>query len=437
MFEDGQTMQEFLRDYYAIGMEGYLTAFGGTSPGLRRVADAYQVGKRDLKKILEWNESNYYRTQFGMEAEVWGAYNSEIAKLIDKKPITQVGDGAKYAKEQANFGFTPAAQLDTDQIFGTASEIVIDIFENILGSINKIPISQGLSAKIRESIPDQWRGGTDFQFLKNLSKKAFWNWMDTHLGGAVTADAHGVDTPAAKDIECLDRMISSKAESGGTTHVSSGWDGNVYWDCVGAGGGATQVDRSSTAWDSQLKLPTTVAATGKAWDILNELENLMVAAKKYSTKKRYIALMPDAAGTLIEREFSSESRHVWDGDSYVQENIGGVNTRAGAKYGHPVRSLILAGVTVPCFQSASALPSDNSKYTTTGWGHIYLIDLDSMYIRVDLPATYGETGWGIDAMVQQNYPRSRGVLMGVYQLVCTNFPANAKLCFLKNGSTLS
>ncbi len=167
---------------------------------------------------------------------------------------------------------------------------------------------------------------------------------------------------------------------------------------------------------------------------MNELEDLMVAAKPYSERKRYIALMPDASAMLIGREFSSESRHVWDKESRVSINLNGVDTQPGAEYGWPIRSLILSGVTVPVFTSASALPSDNSKYTSDGWGHIYLIDLDSMFIRVDLPVTYGETGWGLDAMIQQNVPRSRGALIGVYQLVCNNFASNAKLCYLTDGS---
>jgi hypothetical protein len=210
-------------------------------------------------------------------------------------------------------------------------------------------------------------------------------------------------------------------------------DGDICWDCAGT---TTQVDRSSTTdYDSQLKIPTTVVVTGKAWDILNELEDLMAAAKPYADRPyRYIGLCPDAAMNLIQREFSAEARTVLDKEVYVSESLNGVDTRAGPKYGHPVRALSLSGIDVPMFTSASALPSDNSKYTTDGWGHVYIIDLNSMFIRVDLPATYGESGFGMDAMIQQNVPRSRGAILGVYQLVCTKFASNCKLGYLKDGS---
>jgi hypothetical protein len=143
MFENGQSMRDFLAQYYAIGPEAYLSLVGGTHPRLRQVADAYQIGQRDLKKILAYNETNYYRTQYGMACSVWGHYNSEIFKLLDKKPITQVGDGVKYSVEATNYGIAVSSILDTGSIYGTSTETAISTFTNILGAIHKAIISQG------------------------------------------------------------------------------------------------------------------------------------------------------------------------------------------------------------------------------------------------------------------------------------------------------
>jgi len=113
----------------------------------------------------------------------------------------------------------------------------------------------------------------------------------------------------------------------------------------------------------------------------------------------------------------------------VAATIGGISTRPGHEGGFDVGAIVSCGVTIPMF-TTNSVPTLNSKYATgTSVGHIYLIDLDGMYIRVDIPVTYLETGFGSE-MLHQNFLRSRGMLFTLSQLVCTNFLSQAKLAWI-------
>jgi len=286
---------------------------------------------------------------------------------------------------------------------------------------------------IVEKIPEAHPGEPDWDFLKNkVAPLALWNKIDGWLGGSDThADNQGVDTEAGANIECIDRMISNGTESGdGTTYVSAVTDGDIYWDGKGlAGGGTAVIDRSEAAYswtDAQITLGAVTAGT--AFNIMDELDDLMAAAKKYSENKRYIGLTTDSTLNKIESELDPRQRFL-EKQVNVAATIGGISTRPGHEGGFDVGALVLCGVSVPVFTS-NALPVGNSKFTTDTSGHFYLIDLDGMYIRVDIPATFLETGFGAE-MLHQNYLRSRGMLFTVAQLVCTNFQSQAALKWIK------
>jgi len=161
---------------------------------------------------------------------------------------------------------------------------------------------------------------------------------------------------------------------------------------------------------------------------MDELDDLMAAAKPYSENKRYIGLTTDKTLNKIEAELDPKQRFL-EKTVPVQQTIGGISTRPGAQGGFDVGALVLCGVTVPVFTS-NALPTTTTGYSTPTSGHFYLIDLDGMYIRVDIPATYVETGFGAE-MLHQNYFRSRAMLFTICQLVCTNFKSQAALKGIK------
>jgi len=415
MFEQGQTFEQFLDDYYAVGPSGYLQYTG-------RMPDS------DLKKILIHTESNYYEYAYMKQVQLGLSANSEIYKLLDKKPITTTGNSYKY---------TTAHGLDTtaigpggaDAIYGTSTEPTISTVQGITSGVEKVIISRDLHSMVTEKIPEAHPGEPDWDFLKNkLAPLALYDKIDGWLGGGSThATNQGADTPAAKNIECIDRMISNKVDSGAANHVSAAEDGDIYWDGVGTG--TIQFDRSTAPAfaEAQVKSPA-AAGTAEAYNILEEIDDLMADAKKYSENKRYIGLCTDKNLNKVEDEIDPKQRFL-EKQVNVAATIGGISTRPGHEGGFDVGAIVSCGVTIPMFTS-NALPVKNSKYAAgTSNGSIYLIDLDGMYIRVDIPVTFLETGFGAE-MLHQNYLRSRGMLFTLSQLVCTNFLSQAKLSWV-------
>ena len=420
MFEDNQTFEQFLDDYYAVGPTGYLTYTGRLPEG-------------DLKKILVHTADKWYEYAYMKQVQLELCVNSEIYKLLDKKPITTTGNSYKYTKA---LGVEDAATSPGGgfTIFGTPSEPTIGSITGITSGIEKIILSRDLHSMIVEKIPEAHPGEPDWDFLKNkVAPMALWDKIDKWLGGYETAASeHGVDTPALCNIECIDRMISSKAESGtAATYVDLVTDGDIYWNGHGTVVGTDmKIDRSDDTnydWcDAQLVLGASTAGT--AFHIMDQLDDLMADAKKYSENKRYIGLTTDKTLNKVEGELDPKQRFL-EKQVNVAATIGGISTRPGHEGGFDVGALVLCGVTVPVFTS-NALPTMNTVYDTATSGHFYLIDLDGMYIRVDIPATFLETGFGAE-MLNLNYFQSRGMLFTVAQLVCTNFQSQAALKWIK------
>jgi len=415
MFEPGQTFAQFLDDYYAVGPSGYLQYTGTAAPG-------------DLKKILVSTEANWLEYQYMQNVQLMLSVNTEIYKLLDKIPITTFGDSFKYSTA-FNVELTAQESNETDTIFGTPTEPAIATIQGIASGIERTILNRTLHEMVREKMPDAHKGGADWDFLKNtVAPQALWGKIDNWLGGYNGTTTHGVDNPALANIECIDRMISNGVESADSTdYVSTETDGDIYWDGQGTVANG-KIDRSAVAFaDAQVTLPGTAnKAAGKAYNIMEELDDLMAAAKKYSENKRYIGLTTDKTLNLIEGELSPGYRYL-EKTVNVAATIGGISTRPGHTGGFDVGAVVLCGVTVPVFTS-NALPTKNVKCGTgtETAGHFYLIDLDGMFIRVDIPVTYLETGFGAE-MIPVNYWESRAVLFTLCQLVCTNFQSQAAL----------
>jgi len=416
LFPDGQKFDDFLKQYYAVGLKGYLNY----------MAVAEETGGmewEDYKKILTHDETNFYYNNYMAEVQYFGYMQSRIFPLLDKKPIQQALDSFKYTTAHGLLreGIGPGGAT---ALFGAQTEPTVAVIDKIISPIHKVTISRDIHSMIHERIDMARRGGTNWDWIKNdLTPKAFWDYYDMWLGGyEIAANVHGADTPALTHIECIDRMISSKAESGVATHVSAVTDGDIWWD--GSGAGVMAIDRSSaTTWDAQIKLPTT-PGTNENYQILEEVDDLMAVAKKYSDNERYIALTTTAVANLIKDEMGTSQRY--DGsDVKVAFGINGIQTYPGITAGRDVQAIETCGIKVPLFTS-DMLPTLNSVYTTAAAGSLYLIDLDAMFIRVDIPATYLETGFGVE-MLHQDYARSRAMLFGLSQLVCTKFAPHAAL----------
>jgi hypothetical protein len=313
-------------------------------------------------------------------------------------------------------------------LFGAQTEPSISKMEKITSPITKVTLSRDLHSMLHEKLPAVRQGGSTWAWLvRELAPNAFYDYLDMWYGGyEIAANVHGVDTPATTHNECLDRMISNGTESGAANHVSLATDGDVFWD--GSGGGSAKIDRSGDTWaDAQIKLPS-VAGTEEAYEILEEVDDLMVVAKKYSYNKNYIGITTGKTLNYIQDEIAPGHRYL-ETEVNVEMGLGGVNTRPGHTAGVPVQAIITCGVKVPIF-TVESLPTLNSVYTTDTTGHLYIIDQDEIYIRSDMPTTYLETGFGVE-MLHQDYARSRGMLFNVEQLVCKRFAPHMALKWIK------
>lgn len=412
MFEDNQTYKQFLDEYYTVGPKGYLQYTGKQIPGLGS----------DVRKILTSDETNYFASQYAMGVQLYLSAFSEIYKILDKKPITTFGDSYKYTSA-FNVVDTAIGPGGSTTIFGTPTEPSVATISGITGGVENVIMNRDLHSMLKEKIPGN-NGGSDWNWLINtIQPAALAHKIDKWLGGYETATGvHGVDTPALKNIECIDRMISSKAESGtASNYVSTLTDGDIYWDGIGTVANG-KIDRSSaTTWDAQLQLPTSgYVAAGQPYNSLMDIiDDLLSVAKQYSKNKRYAILTTSKTLNLIEKELSPGKRY--DETTQVQQTLNGINTRPGKNAGFDVSSITSCGITMPVFTS-EALPTQGSVYgtATATAGHLYGIDLDELFIRVDLPVTYLETGFGSE-MLAVNYFQSRALLFTVAQLVCTNF----------------
>jgi len=404
MFENGQSYEQFLNEYYSLGPRAYLE-YASLPKG------------SDLQKILLHTETNYYANQFAMGCQLWLSSYSEIYKILDKKPITSFGDSFKYTTAY-NLDSTAHDTEGSTAIFGSPTEPGVSTVTGITSGIERIIMNRSLHDMIKEKIPGA-NGGTDWSWItKEIAPQALAYKIDKWLGGYETAShVHGVDTAAGANIECIDRMISNATESGADGNwVNTKTDGDIIWD--GKGNGSAKFTRSDSTFEANVTLPaTTDYVDGYTYNMMDEIDDLMILCKPYSKNKRYIGLTTNKTLNLIESELSPGQRY--DETTQVQQTIGGINTRPGKVGGFDVTSIKTCGVTVPIFTS-EALPVENSQITgDLTAGHFYLIDLDDLFIRVDMPATYLETGFGSE-MLSVNYFQSRALLFTCAQLICTN-----------------
>jgi hypothetical protein len=185
---------------------------------------------------------------------------------------------------------------------------------------------------------------------------------------AGTGVGHGVDAPATNgtygEVESIDRMITCQAEVVSGTYVSLTTDGNIFWNNAGGPAGAGRYDRNGgTLWDAQVTLPVGSVAAGVAYNILDELDDLMAKAKCYAKQPyNYIALMSPKAMNKIQNEIDPKQRYL-EGPADVTQTIGGVSTRPGVEGGKvSVSSLTICGVKVPCFESPYLMGTASSNW---------------------------------------------------------------------------
>jgi hypothetical protein len=426
MFENNQTFDQFLKDYYAIGPRNYYNYLGRVSG----MSKEEIMEDNELKKILTYDESNYYDPGYSMDVQLQFATFSELYKILDKRPITEVGLSYDYATSMGLSTVAIQPGGATTIFDGSETETGISQIQNIASPVMGVDLARSLTNWIHEGVPGVIRKGGEpnWDFIKNkMAPMTLYNEIDKWLGGLDTAtNVDGVDTPSTTHIEMIDRMITSSAESGATDHVSANTDGDIFWN--GVGSGSAKIDRSGVTWaDAQVKLPTT-PGTEESYEILEEVDTLMRTAKRYSTNKRYAGFTTGATFKKMANEYGGTLNSL---ETEVQVSIGinGLETGPGHTIGFPVQAIWTNNIKVPIFVSET-LPLENSVYTTDTSGHLYIIDLDEMFVRVDMPMTFLETGFGVE-MLHQNYLRSRGLLFIKQNLMATKFACHAAVKWIK------
>jgi len=428
-YDISRDFEMFCRKYYrSIG------------PGARQDPDIQALLKADDR--YDFGSTDYFDPAYSARVTLEALVRStDIYKLLPKTTYITEGDSMQYIKaedsglraflgdETAMFGgdtYIP----DITAIDRIWPAVFASMWEDtrVATELSKVP---GRSSKV------------DLQTILDYKMSHYLNAIDMQLAGTyLSTTVHGVDTPATSTmatVECIDRMLSNGTESGATNHVGTATDGNIFWGKTNITGTDTIVfERAADAapWaNAQVKLPS-VAATEEAYNLLDELDDLMAVAKQYapSDQRNYIGLCSDKALNKIQNELDPKSRVMLEGNMEVTQTLNGVSTRPGVVGGKiSTQALMITGVKVPFFTSThfsgtatSGWLWKNQKYTTGGVGNIYLVNLDNIEIRHLIPITH------------EVYPNfgdwilgNRHVIFSGMQLLCRNFASHAALKYIK------
>jgi len=274
-------------------------------------------------------------------------------------------------------------------------------------------------------------------FLDRIEMMLCGVYNDFSAGGTGSNQGgYGVDSPATgntskAEIECIDRMISNYTESGaGTTYTSAATDGDIYWNTTGTGSSTdAQFDRSAnTTGNATWRTPD--AAVEQAYNICDELDDLMAKCLVYAQEPyNYICMMSPKAYNKVKAENDPKAL-ITDYTSATQ-TVGGITSTPGVVGGKvQLSALRLSDITVPIvtvpYLMGTSLSSwlwKNSVFTTGGVGNIYLINQDCMEFRTLIPITYRATPTE-DALTTKHTLFMSG------QLIAKNFPSHGALKYI-------
>jgi hypothetical protein len=416
------SFDEYIERYYrSIGKEAERDP---EIQELMKTDDRYDFGSADYFNPV-------YSAKISLEALV---RSTVLYKILPKTTYMQNGDSLHYISTDATYLETwlgeEGALFNKDTAIPTISDI-----DHIYPSVFMIGFEDTRVG--REMSKFQAAPKTDLDFLLEFFNRRYADKIDQQLAGVEqSTTVHGVDTPATRyskaQIESIDRMISNGTESGASTHVSASTDGDIYWNDAGSGSAA--ITRATATWaDAQIKLPGT-AGTEDAYNILDELDDLMAIALVHAptSERNYIGVCSPKALNKIQDELDPKQRFL-EFPMDVTQTISGVSTRPGAVGGKfSVAALAICGVQVPFFTSpylmgqASPWVWENTVYGTGGVGNIYLINTDNIEIRHLIPITYAETPNYGDWILG-----SRHAIFSAMQLLCRNFSCHAALKYIK------
>jgi len=365
----------------------------------------------------------YFDPVFSSEIEQYVMRDSVLYKLLRKRTFQEYGDSMKFwetdiaATTAIAASDTPFASLSTES--GPDITGVEQFRPAYLFTKWKISMMSEV-----ESSWQRYPPGATEAFLKKYFQDIVPNDYDIML-------LEDVDTPntAATRIESLDRIISNGTESGdGTTYVSAVTDGDIYW-----GKASAIADRSETtaAWtDAQVDLPATAAA--RTLD-MGKVDDVLADALDYAKNDPFY-IMLTGRRTLNEIcDYYDDKQWFAEAPMNVKYTLNGVSTPSGGEYGISVASIISNGLQIPIFTSKHICGENSlnqtSKITDNDVGHIYLINMDDIHLRVAMPPAYFKTSPS-DRLAMDSFYDRHGILSAM-QLIATNFKTQAAVKYLK------
>lgn len=372
--------------------------------------------------------------------------STSLFKLLPKTTYQQRGDSYQTITAETTEGMYPSGEAGLIFTTETTTPTITDVNSIIPAVIHREWEDTTMAVELSKI--QRSRTMLNPGEIKKYQSERFLDDIDRQLAGVFVtpATSHGIDDPATNgtyaELECIDRMVTSKAENTATTYNSANTDGNIYWNNTGLAGTARYDRNAGTDWNGQVRLPTggTVAA-GEAYNILDELDDLMAIAKCYATQPyNYIGLCSPKALNKIQNEIDPKQRWL-EGPTDVTQTINGVTTRPGVEGGKvSVSSLTISGIKVPMFESPYLMGTAtsnwlwmNTKHTTGGPGNIYLVNMDAIEIRTLVPITY-ETwpawyGAGADVADAPAFG-NKHVLYMMAQLIAWNWQSHAALKYI-------
>jgi len=383
----------------------------------------------------DFGSTDYFNPVYSMKVSLEALCRSTVLyRVLPKTTYMDKGDSLHYIKTDVDMKENYLG--DETAMFGATTAIpTVEDINHLWPAVFHLGFQDTRIA--REMSKFQAEPKTDLAFLLDYCNTRYADRIDRQLAGVqLNTTVHGVDTPATSTnatIECIDRMISNGTESGvATSHCDLATDGDIYWNATNTG--AAAIDRDVDTWaDAQIGLPT-AAGTEEAYNILDELDDLMATALTYAPtgERNYIGLCSPKAMNKIQDEIDPKQRFL-EFPMDVYQTIEGVSTRPGAMGGKfSCSALAICGVKVPFFQSpylGGVVPGawvwENSQYTTGGVGNIYLVNMDNIEIRHLIPITYTETPNYADWILG-----SRHSFFSAMQLLCRNFSCHAALKYI-------
>lgn len=401
--------------------------------GLDSVAGVQPLGEKLAKAVGPWDAptspySYYFEPKFSASVYVYAESASEILKLLPKTTFLSEGDSFKYLETHLS-GLQGVGGASTPFTSGSAeSAPTVATLEEFKPAYLVDPWETSLMSRTESTW--QLSPKLDPSWIKEYHAKNLPNLLDTQL--AQTVDTVSNDGSTYLNLESIDRIISTYAESGAGTTYCAATDGDIYW-----GKSSVLIDKSADTDEtfgpgagSGVSLPA--SANARVLD-LGMIDDVVAASVPYSERRRYIGITGPKTLNEMQKLIDPKQRYL-DNPMDVEFTINGVSTRKGVNAGFTVASYVSNGIQIPIFTTRHAANETSSNrsgtVTDADIGNIYIVDLDTVELRTAIPISYMETP--PEAMLTGDVMKTRHWLLYAAQLICTNFRANAAVKYLKS-----